>query len=132
MTPIVHPDPPTPENANRVVGSLRRGDLIALAVAPRAGEYPDGLLQDITFGHNVTSNEGKFKATEKSMPVYIVGAFVGAGAIMLIALFSGLGFAVVRIVVKKFYPGKVFDRRETMEVIQLGISDHKVNMKDFY
>jgi hypothetical protein len=132
MTPVVHPNPPTPETENRVVGSLREGDLIALAIAPRAGEFPDGLLKDITFGHYVTSNEGKFKATEKSMPVYIVGAFVGAGAIMLIALFSGLGFAVVRIVVKKFYPGKVFDRRETMEVIQLGISDHKVNMKDFY
>jgi hypothetical protein len=132
MTPIVHPDPPTPETANRVVGSLRRGDLIALAVAPRSGEFPDGLLRDITFGHNVTSNEGKFKATEPSMPVYIVGAFVGAGAIMLIAIVSGLGFALVRIIVKKFYPGKVFDRRETMEVIQLGISDHKVNMKDFY
>jgi hypothetical protein len=132
MTPIIHPDPPTPENVNRVVGSFRRGDLIALAFAPRAGEFPDGLLKDITFGHNVTSNEGKFKATEKSMPVYIVGAFVGAGAIMLLAVFSGLGFALVRIIVKKFYPGKVFDRRETMEVIQLGISDHKVNMKDFY
>jgi uncharacterized protein DUF6599 len=132
MTPVVHPNPPTPETENRVVGSLREGDLIALAIASRAGEFPDNLLKDITFGHYVTSNEGKFTATEKSMPVYIVGAFVGAGAIMLIALFSGLGFAVVRIVVKKFYPGKVFDRRETMEVIQLGISDHKVNMKDFY
>ena len=66
------------------------------------------------------------------MPVYIVGAFVGAGAIMLIAIFSGLGFGLVRIIVKKFYPGKVFDRRETMEVIQLNLSDHKVNMKDFY
>jgi len=132
MTPIVHPNPPTPENANRVVGSLRRGDLIALAVAPRAGEFPDGLLRDITFGHNVTSNEGKFKATEKSMPVYIVGAFVGAGAIMLLAIVSGLGFAIVRIVVKKFYPGKVFDRRKDMEVIQLGLSDRPVNMKDFY
>jgi hypothetical protein len=132
MSQIVHPDPPTAETENRVVGSLRRGDLIALAVAPRAGEFPDGLLRDITFGHNVTSNEGKFKATEPSMPVYIVGAFVGAGAIMLIAIVSGLGFALVRIIVKKFYPGKVFDRRETMEVIQLGISDHKVNMKDFY
>jgi hypothetical protein len=132
MTPVVHPNPPTPETENRVVGSLRRGDLIALAVASRAGEFPDGLLRDITFGHNVTSNEGKFKATEKSMPVYIVGAFVGAGAIMLLAIVSGLGFAIVRIVVKKFYPGKVFDRRKDMEVIQLGLSDRPVNMKDFY
>lgn len=132
MTPIIHPNPPAAETENRVVGSLRRGDLIALAFASRAGEFPDGLLKDITFGHNVTSNEGKFKATEKSMPVYIVGAFVGAGAIMLLAIVSGLGFAIVRIVVKKFYPGKVFDRRKDMEVIQLGLSDRPVNMKDFY
>ena len=45
---------------------------------------------------------------------------------------GGLGFALVRIVVKKFFPGKVFDRRKTMEVIQLGLSDRPVNMKDFY
>jgi hypothetical protein len=132
MKPVVHPDPPTPENVNRVVGSLREGDLIALAFAPRSGEFPDGLLREVTFGHYVTSNEGKFTATEPSMPVYIVGAFVGAGAIMLIAIVSGLGFAVVRIVVKKFYPDKVFDRRKDMEVIQLGLSDRPVNMKDFY
>jgi hypothetical protein len=132
MTPIVHPNPPTPENVNRVVGSEREGDVIALAFAPRAGEFPDGLLREVTFGHNVTSNEGKFKATEKSMPVYIIGAFVGTGFIMMLAIFSGLGFALVRIVVKKFYPGKVFDRRKDMEVIQLGLSDRPVNMKDFY
>jgi hypothetical protein len=132
MKPVLHPDPPTPETENRVVGSLREADLIALAIAPRAGAFPDGLLREINFGHYVTSNEGKFKATEKSMPVYIVGAFVGAGAIMLLAIVSGLGFAIVRIVVKKFYPGKVFDRRKDMEVIQLGLSDRPVNMKDFY
>jgi hypothetical protein len=132
MTPVLHPDPPTPLNENRVVGSLREADLIGLAIAPRAGEFPDGLLREINFGHYVTSNEGKFKATELSMPVYIVGAFVGAGAIMLLSIFSGLGFALVRIVVKKFFPDKVFDRRKTMEVIQLGLSDRPVNMKDFY
>ena len=132
MKPVVHPDPPTPETVNRVVGSLREADLIALAFAPRAGAFPDGLLREINFGHYVTSNEGKFKATELSMPVYIVGAFVGAGAIMLLAIFSGLGFALVRIVVKRFFPDKVFDRRKTMEVIQLGLSNRPVNMKDFY
>ena len=131
MTPIIHPIPEPPSETH-VATSLREADLVVIAFAPKSGEYPEALMKQVTFGHNVTSNEGKFKATELSMPVYIVGAFVGAGAIMLIAIFSGLGFAVVRIVVKKFFPGKVFDRRDTMEVIQLGISDHKVNMKDFY
>jgi len=132
MTSIIHPIPEPPPTAASVATSLREADLIVLAFAPRSGEYPESLLKQVTFGHNVTSNEGKFKATEPSMPVYIVGAFVGAGAIMLIAIVSGLGFAVIRIVVKKFYPGKVFDRRKTMEVIQLGLSDRPVNMKDFY
>jgi hypothetical protein len=132
MTPVIHPIPDPPPSETHVATSLREADLVVIAFAPKSGEYPEALMKQVTFGHNVTSNEGKFKATELSMPVYIVGAFVGAGAIMLIAIFSGLGFAVVRIVVKKFFPGKVFDRRQTMEVIQLGISDHKVNMKDFY
>ncbi len=106
MTPVVHPIRRPPLNETRVVGSLREADLIGLAIAPKSGEFPDGLLKQVNFGHYVTSNEGKFKATEPSMPVYIVGAFVGAGAIMLMAIFSGLGFAVVRIVVKKFFPEK--------------------------
>jgi hypothetical protein len=132
MTPILHPDPPLPDNVNRVVGSLREADLVVLAFSSRAGEFPDGLLRQVNYGHYVTENEGKFKATEPSMPVYIVGAFVGTGAIMLIAIVSGLGFAVFRLVVKKFFPGKVFDRPRSMEVIQLGLSDRPVNMKDFY
>lgn len=132
MTPILHPNPPMPENANRVVGSLREADLVVLAFASRAGEFPDGLLRQVNYGHYVTDNEGKFKATEPSMPVYIVGAFVGTGAIMLIAIVSGLGFAAFRLVVKKFFPGKVFDRPRSMEVIQLGLSERPVNMKDFY
>jgi hypothetical protein len=132
MTAIIHPIPDPPPSATRVATSLREADLVVVAFAPKSGEYPESLLKQVTFGHNVTSNEGKFKATEPSMPVYIVGAFVGAGAIMLIAIVSGLGFAVLRIIVKKFYPGKVFDRRKTMEVIQLGLSKRPVDMKDFY
>lgn len=132
MTPIIHPIPEPPASALRVATSLREADLVVIAFAPKSGEYPESLMKQVTFGHNVTSNEGKFKAIEPSMPVYIVGAFVGAGAIMLIAIVSGLGFAVLRIVVKKFYPGKVFDRRKTMEVIQLGLSKRPVDMKDFY
>jgi len=132
MTPVLHPNPPAAENALRVVGSLREADLVVLAVSTKAGEFPDGLVRQVNYGHYVTENEGKFKATEPSMPVYIIGGFVLSGAIMLIAIVSGLGFAVFRLVVKKFFPGKVFDRPRSMEVIQLGLSERPVNMKDFY
>jgi hypothetical protein len=132
MSTVLHPDPPVAENATRVVGSLREADLVVLAISNHAGQFPDGLVREVNYGHYVTENEGKFKATEPSMPVYIIGGFVLSGAIMLIAIVSGLGFAVFRLVVKKFFPGKVFDRPRSMEVIQLGLSERPVNMKDFY
>jgi hypothetical protein len=132
MASVVHPDPPAALDAFRVVGSIREADLVVLAFSSHAGEFPDGLVREVTYGHYVTSNEGKFKATEPSMNVYVVGAFMGTGFIMVIAIASGLGFALIRLVVKKLFPGKVFDRTRSMEVIQLGLSERPVNMKDFY
>ena len=73
MTAIIHPIPDPPPSATRVATSLREADLVVIAFAPKSGEYPESLLKQVTFGHNVTSNEGKFKAIEPSMPVYIVG-----------------------------------------------------------
>jgi hypothetical protein len=33
---------------------------------------------------------------------------------------------------KKFFPGKVFDRPEQMDVLQLGLSSKRINSRDFY
>ena len=77
-------------------------------------------------------NEPTFAITQPSINVYIVGAFVGTGAICLIAIVSGLGFALLRLVVKFFFPGKVFDRPRCIEIIQLDLNGRSVNTKDFY
>jgi hypothetical protein len=122
----------TPSPAHPKVFSRREAGLIVLAFDSRPGGYGDALLSQVAFGHNVIWNEPKFTATEPSMNVYIVGAFVGTGAICLIAIVSGLGFALLRLVVKFFFPGKVFDRPRSIEVIQLDINGRSVNTKDFY
>ena len=64
MTPIIHPIPEPPPSETRVATSLREADLVVIAFAPKSGEYPEALMKQVTFGHNVTSDEGKFKATE--------------------------------------------------------------------
>ena len=38
------------------------------------------------------------------------------------ALFSGLAFAGVRLLVMRLFPGKVFDRPEDTEIIQLNLA----------
>jgi hypothetical protein len=35
-------------------------------------------------------------------------------------------------VTKIFFPGKVFDRPERMEILQLGLSGKRIDPRDFY
>lgn len=121
---------PSPEHP--AVSSRREAGLIVLAFDSHAGGYGNALLSKVIFGHNVIWNEPTFAITQPSINVYIVGAFVGTGAICLIAIVSGLGFALLRLVVKFFFPGKVFDRPRSIEIIQLDLNGRSVNTKDFY
>jgi hypothetical protein len=116
----------------RVAASRRDSDIIAVAFGPNTGGYADALLGQVAFGHYVTWNEPAFKAKDLSWPTYIVGAFVGTGAIMMIAIATGLGFGLIRVLVKIFFPGKVFDRHRSIEILQLGLSGKHVDTKDLY
>ena len=44
----------------------------------------------------------------------------------------GIAFGGVRVLTKRFFPGKVFDRPEDMEVLQLGLSGKRIDPRDFY
>ncbi len=33
---------------------------------------------------------------------------------------------------KFFFPGKVFDRPQSIEILQLGLTNHPVDTRDFY
>jgi hypothetical protein len=51
---------------------------------------------------------------------------------MVIAVALGAAFGGVRVLVKKFFPGKIFDRPERMDVLQLGLSGKRIDSRDFY
>jgi hypothetical protein len=38
----------------------------------------------------------------------------------------------VRIITKRLFPGKVFDRPEQMDVLQLGLSGKRIDSRDLY
>ena len=40
---------------------------------------------------------------------------------MVVTLVLGIAFGGVRIITKRLFPGKVFDRKEQIEVLQLGL-----------
>jgi hypothetical protein len=62
----------------------------------------------------------------------IVGSIVGAGTICMFALIAGISFGGLRLVVKRVMPGKIFDTKRHLQVLQLGLGSKPINSDDFY
>ncbi len=67
----------------------------------------------------VTWNEATSLSKRDNIGNLIVAVFALIGIILLISLIFGVFFGGIRIVAKRFFPNKVFDRPEEMEIIQL-------------
>jgi hypothetical protein len=61
-----------------------------------------------------------------------VGAFMGTGSIMILAVAAGIGFGGFRLLTKLVLPGKVFDSDDRVEILQLGLSSKPIRTADFY
>jgi hypothetical protein len=121
-----------PSPMHPTITTKRTVDIITLAFAPQPGRFADSVLTAVKFGDDVTWNEPSFKAKEPSINIMVVGAFVGTGVILMLAVISGLGFAILRLLAKVFFPGKIFDRPERLEILQLGLTGTRPNTKDLY
>jgi hypothetical protein len=106
--------------------------LVAIVTGARSQAEADTLLSQIETATQITWNEPAFQFNEPSIEMMIVGSIVGAGSICAFALVAGVAFGGVRIVVKRFFPDKVFDRSSHLQVLQLGLNSKPINSDDFY
>lgn len=110
----------------------RRGSLLAMVLPPVNAEYAASLRDSIRYQTAVTWNEPAQSATDPPWLVIVGRLFLGTAIFCLLAIGLGIAFGAVRIVTKIFFPGKVFDRPERMEILQLGLSGKRIDTKDFY
>jgi hypothetical protein len=110
----------------------RKGSVLSMVIAPSSKAYADKLQRSINYETQVTWNEPSTTATDPPIVSTLVKIFVGTGVFMLVALVLGVAFGGVRVLTKRFFPGKVFDRPEQMEVLQLGLSGKRIDPRDFY
>ena len=110
----------------------RVSSYVAVVVGAPSRQAANRVLDLVQYESNVTWNEPHQTLTEPSINSMIVGAFLGTGAIMVLAVAAGIGFGGIRILVKIFLPNKVFDREKQVEILQLGISSKPIKAKDFY
>jgi hypothetical protein len=53
-------------------------------------------------------------------------------AFMVVATMTGIAFGGFRVLIKHWLPGKIFDRPEDIEVLQMGLSGKKIDPSDLY
>ncbi len=128
----LNPEQDAPPSATDPVFARRKGSLLSIVAFSRSHALANSLLDQIHYETQVTWNEPGYRLTGPSIAQILVGAIVGTGMLMLFALIAGISFGGVRLVVKYFFPGKVFDRAAHVEILQLGLSSKPIEAKDFY
>jgi len=110
----------------------RRGSLLSMVIAPTTPAFGEILRNGVTYQTQVTWNEPSQTATDAPLGVVLYRIFVGTGVFMIMAVVFGVAFGGVRVFTKRLFPGKVFDRYERMEVLQMGLSGKTIDTRDLY
>jgi hypothetical protein len=130
---IHHLDEVLPASAKQAGTVIeRKGSLLKLVLSPSSAEYAQNLRDAVGYETQVTWNEAGQAATDPPITSTLVKIIMGTGVFMVAALVLGVAFGGVRVVTKRFFPGKVFDRPDQMEVLQLGLSGKRIDPTDFY
>jgi hypothetical protein len=110
----------------------RKGSLLSMVLAPTTPEYGEKLRSAVNYETQVTWNEPSQTATDPPWSTVLGKIFVFTGIFMVVAVVLGVAFGGVRVITKRLFPGKVFDRPHQIEVLQLGLSSKPIDPQDLY
>ena len=128
-----HLDAALPEEAKQHGTTIeRKGALLSIVLAPSSAGYADKLRKEVSFETTVTWNEPSASVTDPPWSLVLYRIFIGTGIFMVAAVVLGIAFGGLRVFTKRLLPGKVFDRPERLEVLQLGLSGKTIDPRDFY
>jgi hypothetical protein len=101
----------------------RTGPIIVIAAGPLSKSEARSLMSSISYDADVTWNENTYVSKKDNLANFLFNAIVLCGIVVGLALVAGIAFGGLRLIVKRFFPDSVFDRREAMEIISLHLED---------
>ena len=110
----------------------RKASLLSLVFAATAPEHAQAIRDEVNYETEVTWNESSHKATDPPIYAVMFKIFLFTGLFLGVATGVGIAFGGFRVIIKRLFPGKVFDRPEDIEVLQLGLSGKKIDPTDMY
>ncbi len=101
----------------------RTGPILAIAAGPLSQGEARSMLGAISYEADITWNENTFATKRDNLANLLFNVIVLCGVVIGLALVAGVGFGGIRILMKRMFPGRVFDRPEETEIISLHLED---------
>lgn len=101
----------------------RTGPIIVIAAGPLSKSEARALMSSISYDADVTWNENTYVTKKDNLANFLFNAIVLCGIVVGLALVAGVAFGGLRLMIKRFFPDSVFDRREAVEFISLHLED---------
>jgi len=101
----------------------RTGPIIVIAAGPLSQSETRAMLGAISYEADVTWNENTYLSKRDNLANLLFNVIILCGIVIGLALVVGVGFGGVRILAKRLFPGRVFDRPEETEIISLHLDE---------
>jgi hypothetical protein len=108
-----------PNTGGNAFLTRRTGPVLEVVSGATGSSDAQALLQSVNYEAQVTWDEATSVSPRNNIGNLVLGIFALIGFILLFAAIFGVFFGGIRIVVKRLFPDKVFDRPEEVEIIQL-------------
>lgn len=112
------------------IGARRTGPILVLVSGAISSDNAKSLLNSVNYDAAVTWNQNTYRSLRDNPGNLIVGVILLAAIIVGSSIVVGIAFGGFRIVMKRIFPNKVFDRPEQMEIIALHLSDRRSDRGD--
>lgn len=103
----------------------RTGPIVVVATGPLSPSEGKSLLAAVNYDANVTWNENTYLTRKDNLANLLVNIIYLCAIVIGLALVAGVAFGGVRILAKRLFPDRVFDRTEDVGFISLHLSDER-------
>ena len=107
----------------------RSGPLVDIVTGAVGSDEAQKLLTSVNYEAEVTWDQATSLSKRDNIGNLILAIFALIGIILLISIIFGVFFGGIRVLAKRFFPGRVFDRPEDVEFIQLHLRQDNRSIK---
>ncbi len=101
----------------------RTGPILVIATGPVSDSDAKSLLRMVNYEASVTWNTPTDNPQARDLYMLILNIVILCAIVGGLAIVAGVAFGGIRILMKRWYPDKIFDRPEQMEFISLHLTE---------